>query len=103
MKKPTKSDQPPPLAVAAGSWEMIQDYPGLAEFLSCSVWDDGTVRVTGTLLLFADQGLWKVALHDRDGQRTAFFSGETVSDVLNVVDRALCDGRIGWRADTRRR
>jgi hypothetical protein len=74
-----------------------QRYPALAEFLTLSEWEPGQLRVTGTLLLFVEEGVWKACLHDRDDCKAAFVSSETFQGLLERVDEGLRGDDFDWR------
>lgn len=79
---------------------LARSYPALWEFLTLEKWDDGTSRVTGTVRLFAEDGLVKCCANDRDGVgRVCWFSGEALEDVLASLDNALATGEGEWRLD----
>lgn len=80
-----------------GSWG--ERYPRLAERLTCPVFDDGTVRVTDTLTLFAQDGVWKGCLRDRDARLCLWVAATTPEGVLEVLEEALGDATAVWRAD----
>lgn len=73
-------------------------YPSLWEWLADARWDDGSPRTTATLLLFVEEGRWKLCLHDRDASRTAFLSGETPEAALRSLEAALASEGLEWRA-----
>lgn len=77
--------------------DMRDKLPVLYDFLTLTVWDDGDPREPGTVLIMAQDGMWKVWLNDKDGDRTAFLSADTFIGLL-----AMCDARLGadsvpWR------
>jgi len=73
-------------------------YPGLWEFLTAERWPDETVRRTGTLLLFWDQGLIKGCLSDREQGLVAFSSAGGVEALLEALEHDLQHDRLDWRA-----
>lgn len=75
--------------------------PDLHDRLCETAWDDGKPRKTDTLLLFVENGRWKAHLHDRDGKRGAFVTGESWEEVLEAVNRAIQLSSLEWRRDTR--
>lgn len=72
--------------------------PALWEFLCAAVWDDGTERETGTLLIFVDDGVFKACLNDRDQQGVGFVTCKSLSAALQAADKALREGKVDWRA-----
>lgn len=81
--------------------EFGAEHPLLYEFLRETAWDDGKPRKTGTILLTVDVGTLKGVLHDRDGKRCAWFSAESMTQLLRRVDKALESDAVEWRKDTR--
>lgn len=76
---------------------LMEKYPALTEFLTLDVWDEKSVRETGTLLLCFGEGRWRAWLNDRDGGLTAWLSADTLTELLDVTERGLCDACIEWR------
>lgn len=76
-------------------------WPDLHAFLTEMTWDDGKKRITGTVLMFCEDGLWKARLNDRDAKVTGWISGESYEGLMEGVDRAIGNGSIQWRADKR--
>lgn len=73
--------------------------PILLEFLTRTQWEDGAVRKVGTLMLVAEGGKWKAWLHDADGKRSAWVSGDTIQELVMAIDVGLLQDRLNWRAD----
>lgn len=69
----------------------------LWEFLTVEEWAPGDPRVSGTILMFTEQGSCKVCLNDRDQGAVAFVTGGDHSDALIAADEALRAGTIDWR------
>jgi hypothetical protein len=78
--------------------KLASGYPTLVEFLSVSKWPDGAERQRGTVLLLWEEGNYKCWLNDRDGDRTAWLTGATLTDLLAAVDTALEADSVPWRA-----
>lgn len=82
-------------AASAGDWGKW--YPALTEYLVSLVWPDGQARVTSTLLLLFEEGLWKACVNDRANDRSLWLSGRTPDAVLERVEEALAGGLCDWR------
>jgi len=100
LKKPSVASgasSTTPTAASLGSWG--KTYPTLCEFLSTQVWEDGSSRECGSVILFWDRegGLWKVCLNCKDTNRVAFVSGESPDDLLKALERALAGDKLDWR------
>jgi len=70
---------------------------GLAEYLTLTAWEDGKPRKTATLLLFAEDGVWKCCLNDRENGRVTFRSSETIEELLKALSDALEGDEVDWR------
>jgi hypothetical protein len=76
---------------------LSKKYPTWAEFLYRQCWEVGQPRLTGTVTLFWEEGLWKMALNDRDTGASCFISGKTLSDLMLTAEKGLCDDSLPWR------
>ena len=74
-------------------------YPTVVEFLSSCQWPDGSSRVTGTVMLLAEDGRWKAWVHDRDAGEGLFISGATPEGLLEQLEAVLSAGNGEWRKD----
>jgi len=72
-------------------------WPALLEFTTSRAWPDGSLRQSGTLLLFADEGRLKVCLSDRDQGLVAFVTGDGVLSLLDAAEQMLREGDGDWR------
>lgn len=79
-----------------------QRHPVTAEWLCETAWPDGKPRVTTTVLVFAEDGKLKAAVHDRDGHRSAFVSGDTWDGLWGALETALKEDLLGWRPDKKK-
>lgn len=83
--------------VAAQMSSIDCEIPALVEFLSLGRWEDGKPRKTGTLLIFAEDGLWKACVADRDGNQVAFVSSDSFKGILDEVNDKILQGELEWR------
>lgn len=83
----------PPLPLSAWS----KEYPHVFEFLTGDRYDDGTVRLPGTVLLCFGEGRLRLWLHDRDQGLSAWLSGESVEALFKAADQGLADATVEWR------
>jgi len=74
-------------------------HPALWEHLSETSWGSGKTRVTSTLMVFVEEGLVKLCLHDRALGRSCWLSGPTLTKVLVSLDLALQGDTVEWRRD----
>ena len=77
--------------------EFAEDFPALSEFLLIRKMDDGTVRQGASLLIFAEDGVWKACLNDRAEERTLWCSGSTFADLLDALEAMLQSDSPQWR------
>lgn len=73
-------------------------YPSLADYLTCEKWDDGSPRVPATVMLFMQDGRWKVCVNDKAMGRVAFVAGVTPEAALQAVEDGLRGDDLDWRA-----
>lgn len=81
----------------AASCDLSTLFPAVAEFLSQSKWEDGAERVSGTLNLSHEEGVWKGALNDRDQGLYVFVSGKTLTELLGRLDEGIREDNLEWR------
>ncbi len=73
--------------------------PVLWEYLSSEQWEDGSARLTSTLLVFVEEGRVKVCLNDRAAQRKGWVTGVTPEAAFTALEASLAAGNIEWRMD----
>ena len=76
---------------------LLSAYPHVVEYCVESSWDDGAPRETSTLLLFVEEGRWKLCLHDRALSRSAWVSGASPEACLEALEAALGSEVVEWR------
>jgi hypothetical protein len=50
-------------------------------------------------MVFSEDGLIKLCLHDRATSKVAWVSGVSVTGAMASLDRSLQDGHVEWRRD----
>lgn len=75
--------------------------PDLHAFLTEQEWEDKKKRVTGTIMVMCEDGLWKAWVHDRDLKVTGWVSNESWEGLLEALNRALGSNSIEWRVAKR--
>lgn len=73
--------------------------PHIHDHLTEQVWEDGKRRMTSTLLIFCEGGMWKARLNDRAVKISAWVSGESWEALLEAIERGLAAESLEWRAD----
>jgi hypothetical protein len=83
---------------ASAAPPLLRACPGLWEFLACPVWEEsGEHRELGSLLIFAQDGVLKFMLNDRDSNKVAFRTFGGSQDLLRQVEEALLSDDTDWR------
>lgn len=77
--------------------EWLKKYPLLLEFLTRSLWGEGDFRKPGSIILFAEDGQFKVCLNDKDADGIAFVSKTTIKGVLEAAEKGLREDTLDWR------
>jgi hypothetical protein len=77
----------------------LKRFSNVVSFLVQSKWEDGSSRVTGTVMLFVEGGCWKAWAHNRDSGEGAFLSALTLEGLLKSLDAGLESGQLDWRED----
>lgn len=86
------SDLPGPSVFGAG-------YPHLEEFITRIRWEDGTLRVPGSITVFSEEGVFKVWLNDKDARVGCCISAGTLDDLWEAVERVVQGDGGDWRRD----
>jgi hypothetical protein len=81
------------------SEEFVFAFPSVLEFVSRCSWEQGVPRLTGTIMLLVDGGLWKLWCHDRDSGESLFVSGQALEEALRSLEGHLSQGTGDWRQD----
>lgn len=87
---------------AATDSDFAGSMPALAEFLTERLDEEGRARITSTLLILCEDGLWKACLTDRAQSGSNFDyrlwkSGATLNESLRALDTALQESTAEWR------
>lgn len=82
-----------------GGCDFAARYPTLIAWLTEGVWDDGTTRIPGTMVLFFESLRWGACLTDRGMNRKAFLTGKSVSELFYAIEEALAGDALSWRLD----
>lgn len=83
-------------ALPEDGW-FVDAYPNITMFLTDTVWDDGSPRDPSTMGISIKEGMFALALNDKDGRQSAYTSAETLRDALAAMEAALEADRITWR------
>lgn len=72
-------------------------YPMVWEFLTATVFSDGSPRTAPTLLFYIDGKLLKACLNDRAEGLVAFASGSSLTAILEALEAGLAEDTLDWR------
>lgn len=97
MRRPNPGEDRRPKEARFIDHDFEAKYPTLAEYMTCTVYDDNKYRRTATLLLFVDDGVLRLCLNDRDTNRSAFVTAGTMEEALSAMEMGLLDGSLDWR------
>lgn len=95
MKRPSAAADGTGKAPEHGS--TLSSLPSLYSYLTDSKWEDGSPRELATLMIFAQDGRWKVCLSDKATGRVCFLSGTTIEEALLSLDEGLGTDEVDWR------
>lgn len=74
-------------------------WPVLWSHLTQAAWEDGEVRETSNLLVFAQDGMLKAMVRDKEEGLCLWMAGGSLTELLDGVEAALCDPQAEWRVD----
>jgi hypothetical protein len=72
-------------------------FPELVEFLTLEKFADGTSRMTGSLLIFVQDGRLKVMFSDREEDLVAFRSFDSLDGLLVACNQDIKQDLLDWR------
>jgi hypothetical protein len=81
----------------AGITGILFESPAVLEYLTMTQWEDGTPRTASSMLFFAEEGVIKVCLSDRDQGLTLWRSGASLEDCIAACELAIAGGTADWR------
>jgi len=92
-----------PAGNCTGSYSAAGDdaehWPVLVEFLNLQKFVDGSPRLTGTLLVFVQDGMLKAMLKDREEGLIGFKSYDSLDGLLDALENDLRDDLVDWRKE----
>lgn len=104
MHRPRVSGGPGVTGLGVGGYVgVFNDLPHVGEFLTSVTWDDGTPRVPGSIIVFAEDGRVKACLNDKDACAVAFVTGGSLPDLVRVIEEQLEGGLLDWRGSKKPR
>jgi len=89
---------PKPMANAWNDPGDKADYPTIFGFLTETKYDDGKPRQTGSISIFTQLGVLKASISDKDNGQVAYVEALTLHELIELVERAICDDSTEWKA-----
>lgn len=84
-------------ATAADDDDFRGFYPGIFEHLTAKKWEDGKERITSTVVMFCEEGFFKICLSDRNTEEVAFMADDTWEGVLQALEQGIQGDSLDWR------
>lgn len=98
ISRPRASEGPTGPAGAEVKDPTLMGFPTVWEYLTLARYDDGSSRKLSALSVFVEDGSLKIALNDKDAQRSLYVAGMTLRDALEALEAKLSAGEGDWRA-----
>lgn len=98
LKRAADKDAKSTSAVSKEGESFAKKYAAIMEYLTADKWPEGEERQVSTLLVFSEDGIFKVCLNDRDMGRSLWVSGPSIPDALEALESTLRHGGGEWRA-----
>lgn len=98
MQRPDVTDKGNVPFRAVGEDGFAKKHPLLLSYLQDVSYDDGSSREPSSMSVFVEDGLFKIALNDRDLKRSAYVSADTLSGCMAALEAQLGKGVADWRA-----
>jgi len=83
-----------------GDESFAKKFPVLLEFLTREFWEPGQPREKGSIILFAEEGVFKACASDKDSMEVAFVTKATFSGLLDALEKGMANGSLDWRLST---
>lgn len=85
---------------AASDVSLAATMPAIHEYLTDRDSGGPVARQTATFTVFAEDGLFRVCLNDRQEGLTCWSSGETLGGAMEALEALLASGEAVWRRST---
>lgn len=80
--------------------EMSKQYPILSAFLFQTTDDEGKKRKGSSLIMFAEDGVFKCGLRENNLGLSLWVTAHTVSSIWDALESKLNERPVPWRAQT---
>lgn len=88
-----------PIPALSMESKVLEKYPLLREFVSATAYEDGSMRMPGSLRLENKIICYQITLSDPDAGMRVSVSAATLDDVLKGVERLLGAPEAPWEVD----
>ena len=92
---PTQSDEVPDVP------EWAEAFPLLNAFFTSPTMPDGSARKLPTITVWAEEGMLKAVLNDRQSARKLFAVGNSLATLAREMNEALTAKDPGWSSDAK--
>lgn len=99
MERPNKASATPMSPGRPSDPQAEQRWPQLWEYLTTTVYGDGSPREPSSLLVFLQDGMVKGMLRDKDGDRCLWIAHKGLLGLLDTLDTQLGEPEPDWRPD----
>lgn len=97
IQKAVESIQRRQAAASSETLTWAGAHPALWEYLTVDAFDDGAPREVSMLLVFVEDGRFKVALQDRQEGQSLWATAESLGAALGALESHLRAGTGDWR------
>jgi len=67
-------------------------------YMEEAAWPDGEVREPSTMILFIEEGQWKVCLSEKNTLKSLWATSKTFWGLLEALEARLTADAVDWRA-----
>lgn len=89
----------PGLATHASPVGLVDQFPNLAEFMTCAAFEDNARRESPTVTIWAQAGQWKASVKDRAESLVMWLSAEKLPELLQMLELFVLEAEAPWRID----
>jgi len=97
LSRPKPGEQNGPREEPFSDLQWSEEYPTVYSYLTERMYADNKPRVTSTLLMFVEDGIFRLCINDRDNLRSAFVTAPSVAEALATLEAKLLEESLDWR------
>ena len=98
VRKPDKRSSRERVGASMPDESFATEYPTITGYLCDAAYEDGTPRRPSALSLFCEDGCLKLALNDKDNERSLYVASDSLEGALATLEKALLTDNQPWRA-----